>query len=75
MKQPAKTDIAVLLLFFNRADTFRQVFEAVKEALAKVHVVLVAEDVGGTCGRSITYNPSESATVHVRRADGTCTDI
>ena len=32
MKQPAKTDIAVLLLFFNRADTFRQVFEAVKEA-------------------------------------------
>ncbi len=32
MKHPAQTDIAVLLLFFNRADTFRQVFEAVKEA-------------------------------------------
>ena len=32
MKHAAKTDIAVLLLFFNRADTFRQVFEAVKEA-------------------------------------------
>ena len=32
MKHSAKTDIAVLLLFFNRADTFRQVFEAVKEA-------------------------------------------
>lgn len=32
MKYPAKTDIAVLLLFFTRSDTFRQVFEAVKEA-------------------------------------------
>ncbi len=32
MKHSAKTDIAVLLLFFNRTDTFRQVFEAVKEA-------------------------------------------
>lgn len=32
MKQPAKTDIAVLLLFFNRPETFRQVFAAVKEA-------------------------------------------
>ncbi len=32
MKYPAKTDIAVLLLFFNRPDTFRQVFEAVRQA-------------------------------------------
>ena len=32
MKHSAKTDIAVLLLFFNRADTFRQVFEAVRQA-------------------------------------------
>ena len=32
MKYPAKTDIAVLLLFFNRADTFGQVFKAVREA-------------------------------------------
>ena len=32
MKYPAKTDIAVLLLFFNRAATFRQVFEAVRQA-------------------------------------------
>jgi len=32
MKHPAKTDIAVLLLFFNRADTFRQVFDAVRQA-------------------------------------------
>lgn len=32
MKYPSKTDVAVLLLFFNRADTFRQVFAAVREA-------------------------------------------
>lgn len=32
MKQPYKTDIAVLMLFFNRPETFRSVFAAVKEA-------------------------------------------
>ena len=32
MKYPAKTEVAVLLLFFNRSDTFRQVFEAVRQA-------------------------------------------
>ena len=32
MKYPAKTDIAVLLLFFTRSDTFRQVFDAVRQA-------------------------------------------
>ena len=31
-KHPYKTDIAVLLLFFNRSQTFSQVFEAVKQA-------------------------------------------
>ncbi len=32
MKYPVKTDVAVLLLFFSRSDTFRQVFEAVRQA-------------------------------------------
>ena len=32
MKHPAKVDVAVLLLFFTRSDTFRQVFEAVRQA-------------------------------------------
>lgn len=32
MKHPYKTDIAVLMLFFNRPETFRLAFEAVKEA-------------------------------------------
>ena len=32
MKHPAKTDIAVLLLFFTRSDTFAKVFEAVRQA-------------------------------------------
>ena len=31
-KHPAKTDIAVLLLFFTRSDTFQQVFDAVRQA-------------------------------------------
>lgn len=32
MKQPYKTDIAVLMLFFNRPETFSQAFAAVREA-------------------------------------------
>lgn len=32
MKHPAKTDIAVLLLFFTRPDTFGRVFAEVKKA-------------------------------------------
>ena len=32
MKYPAKTDIAVLLLFFTRNDTFQQVFNEVRKA-------------------------------------------
>lgn len=32
MKQPYKTDIAVLMLFFNRPETFQQAFAAVKTA-------------------------------------------
>ncbi|MBR7126026.1 MAG: hemolysin activation protein, partial [Prevotella sp.] len=31
-KRPALVDVSVLLLFFNRADTFLQVFQAVREA-------------------------------------------
>ncbi|MCR4583161.1 MAG: hemolysin activation protein [Prevotella sp.] len=32
MKHPAKTDVAVLMLFFTRSDTFQKVFEAVRQA-------------------------------------------
>ena len=32
MKYPAKTEIAVLLLFFTRSDTFQKVFDEVKKA-------------------------------------------
>ena len=42
MKHPAKTDIAVLLLFFTRSDTFRQVFEAVR--LARPSKLLLYQD-------------------------------
>ena len=42
MKYPAKTDIAVLLLFFTRSDTFRRVFEAVRQA--RPSVLLLYQD-------------------------------
>ena len=32
MKYPAKIDVAVLLLFFNRPESFGQVFAEVKKA-------------------------------------------
>ena len=32
MKHPAKIDIAVLLLFFNRPDSFEKVFAQVRKA-------------------------------------------
>ncbi len=42
MKHPAKTDIAVLLLFFTRSDTFAKVFEAVR--LARPSKLLLYQD-------------------------------
>ena len=41
-KYPAKTDIAVLLLFFTRSDTFQQVFDAVR--LARPSKLLLYQD-------------------------------
>ena len=32
MKQPAKIDVAVLMLFFDRPDNFQKVFDEVKKA-------------------------------------------
>ena len=32
MKQPAKIDVAVLMLFFNRPDHFQKVFDEVRKA-------------------------------------------
>lgn len=49
--------------------------EAIRVALEKCHITLVAEDVGGNFGRSITYNPTQNGVVAIRRADGTCTEI
>jgi len=41
-KYPAKVDVAVLLLFFNRPETFKQVFEQVK--LARPSKLLLYQD-------------------------------
>ena len=32
MKQPAKIDVAVLILFFNRPDSLKKVFDEVRRA-------------------------------------------
>ena len=59
MKHPAKTDVAVLLLFFTRSDTFRQVFEAVRQARPSMlllyqtdHVTSVTSQVSWPVARS-----------------------
>ncbi|WOF15611.1 chemotaxis protein CheD [Methanoplanus sp. FWC-SCC4] len=49
--------------------------EAIKKALEEYRIPLVAEDVGGNVGRSITYDPAKKGIISVRRADGTCIDI
>jgi len=48
---------------------------ATKEALELCHIRLEAEDVGGTVGRSIYYNPLDNGQIIIRKADGTCLEI
>jgi chemotaxis protein CheD len=49
--------------------------EKVRGLLKEYHIQLVAEDVGGKFGRSVTFLPSNGGKVTVRRADGTSTDL
>jgi chemotaxis protein CheD len=49
--------------------------ETVREALTREGICITAEDVGGSVGRSVIYNPAERGKIIVKRADGTCTDI
>ncbi|NYT05420.1 MAG: chemotaxis protein CheD [Methanomicrobiales archaeon] len=48
---------------------------AIRQILESFGIPLVAEDTGGTVGRSIQFFPLEGGGVRVRRADGTCTEI
>ena len=49
--------------------------EKVREFLAREHIRLAAEDIGGKVGRSVTFIPAQEGKVSVRRADGTVRDI
>lgn len=45
--------------------------ESVRAQLKKLNIPLVAEDVGGTAGRTIVYHPAENGKISVKTAAGT----
>ena len=49
--------------------------EALKKYLAENKIRIVAEDVGGKVGRTVTFTPENGGKVQIRRADGTCNEI
>jgi chemotaxis protein CheD len=49
--------------------------EKVRILLKERHIQLAAEDVGGKVGRSVTFLPSDSGRVLIRRADGSSNNL
>jgi chemotaxis protein CheD len=49
--------------------------DKVRMILKQHHIPLVAEDIGGKVGRSVTFFPLENGKVVVRRADGTSNNM
>jgi chemotaxis protein CheD len=49
--------------------------EKVRALLKEHDIRLVAEDVGGKVGRSVTFLPANDGKVSIRRADGTTSEI
>ena len=49
--------------------------QKVKELLAAAQIKLVAEDIGGKTGRSVTFLPESNGKLSIRRADGTTKDL
>jgi len=49
--------------------------EKVRILLKEHHIQLVAEDVGGKVGRSVTFLPANDGKVSIRRADGTSSNL
>ncbi|MDH7593628.1 MAG: chemotaxis protein CheD [Methanomicrobiales archaeon] len=56
--------------FSHRLNIGERNIECIKTNLQKHRLKLVAEDTGGTCGRTIYYYPEKNGRVFVRRADG-----
>ena len=49
--------------------------QKVRILLKEHHIQLVAEDIGGKVGRSVTFLPANEGKVSIRRADGTTNSI
>jgi chemotaxis protein CheD len=47
----------------------------VRALLEEHHIHLAKEDVGGKCGRSVTFLPASSGKFSIRRADGTTAEL
>jgi chemotaxis protein CheD len=61
--------------FGNNLNIGERNIERIKALLEEHHIRLVAEDVGGKVGRSVTFLPGNGGKVTVRRADGECKEI
>jgi chemotaxis protein CheD len=48
---------------------------AVRVSLKELSIPIVAEDVGGSMGRTITYFPEDRGKVRIRRGDGSITEL
>jgi len=61
--------------FGNNLNIGERNIERIKALLKEQNIRLVAEDVGGKVGRSVTFLPGNGGRVTVRRADGEITEI
>lgn len=61
--------------FGNNLNIGERNVERIKALLVEQQIRLVAEDVGGKVGRSVTFLPGNGGKVSVRRADGVSKDI
>ncbi|MDG6256131.1 MAG: chemotaxis protein CheD [Methanomicrobiaceae archaeon] len=49
--------------------------EAVRAHLEAHGIPVAAEDIGGTVGRTLHYNPANGGNISVKRADGSCREF
>ena len=49
--------------------------DKVRSMLKEHHITLVAEDIGGKVGRSVTFLPGSGGKISIRRADGTANNL
>lgn len=61
--------------FGNNLNIGERNIERIKALLKEQNIRLIAEDVGGKVGRSVTFLPGNGGRVTVRRADGEITEI